>query len=363
MAVPTSRLFSRSVPPPPTPDLESGGEASQPVCPEQPGPVARGLERLLEVHVRGHQQAASKDRCKYLALAVTALLCAMLGPLCDKLVPVIMGGDTAWRSASIMIIGSLNAFVVAFTTLMGYQARSEKHLDACVAYSTMYNKYNTGFDLHVSTFTPFSKEMALDFPQFHKECVNKISELSAKTPPLPAKIQKHIKKLKDANTLSNEQKHEADVKQQWKRTNEQKHEEDLKQQWNEKEKCQEQNEKLVENMKKEQIELTEAVKVWRTQAQNLEPERDKAVEQQKELHEQLKEQQTQNQKLVKKLDESNEQQKANEELLGEGDRGSSPSEQGTVEATQRGQMLRPPPVIRTQDLLAGGTGAADEKRN
>lgn len=279
---------------------------------------AQELELFLDLHASGHKKAASTERFKHLALAIIATFLPGSIPICE-----FVFYDNELRRLVIIIIGALYAFVVALARLLGNQDRSDKHSAACVAYTTMHK--------HIQVQIGFPRQLLLDFPQIHKECVNKITEINAKTPPLSATISTHITNSLDANRRINEQKIEDDLKQQRNEKedntpmNVQKFEEELKQQRNEKEAFRKQNDNLVEEMDKQR----EALKEWQTRVQKLE-----------ELHEQLKEQQTQNQKL-KKLYESNEQQKTHEELLEEGDRGGgSPAKQGTVEATQRGQMLR-----------------------
>merc|ERR1712224_207941 len=77
---------------------------------------------------------------------------------------------------------------------MGHQSRMEKHLAASVEYETMLSEYNARYDTNMSGANEFPRSLLRKFAVFHDECVKSITQLSAKTPPLPNWIRKRMEK-------------------------------------------------------------------------------------------------------------------------------------------------------------------------
>mmetsp|Transcript_49946 Transcript_49946/g.87904 ORF Transcript_49946/g.87904 Transcript_49946/m.87904 type:complete len:412 (-) Transcript_49946:118-1353(-) len=158
----------------------------------------RNFLRLLKLNMEGYQRANRTNNRWFQVLSILSIICATITPALESAMPMDSPDDIQRRRTIVIILGAVNALLVALNSLLGFQKAAEQHSVAACQYFALVNEYNARFGCEWSCYVrgaPVEGTFKKEFLEFRQHCKDQINELFRKTPLLSSNIRKQIEKI------------------------------------------------------------------------------------------------------------------------------------------------------------------------
>lgn len=150
--------------------------------------IVEAIEHNLEQGKRNHRDAASYFWCRYLALAIPALVFTSLVPLAESTLPhltiPLMEDQLSARKVVVTVLSVTATIFVGLNNMLHYESIRDSHVHAEKQYHTLHKMFER--DVRIPCLLDSSKENQANMA---KKFLATMEEFLADEPPLPKFIE------------------------------------------------------------------------------------------------------------------------------------------------------------------------------